>query len=309
MRTAERAEKFISFLSLRLLGSPWNSERSRQPGEERRRRGEPLTRAAEPESARPGSERRLCLRPRRRRALPSAGPSPGARRAPGRPDSGGARLRPGCSLAPARVLAAPRSAAAPPRAGPAPTRRAPTCCDCGRGGRPALGGRGRPPPPRARLLLPQPPGPLRRAVPGRSARSVDRPSDPAPSEATSPEGRGPAFSESNPAPRGSFSAFPAWEHAPVNPPSPLSVLTPPRGGTPLSSAREGWGGGSGVLLRPAGNPGLLYRVRPCSDAAAGGGGAWRRRGQPGLGGGEGTPPKVEGHRIARAPVQSLAPGL
>lgn len=313
MRTAERAEKSHFFLSLRLLGSPWNSERSRQPGEERRRRGEPLTQGRARERGGPGASG-VFVCGRDAGALCPAGPSPGARRAPaGARTARRAAPAPAASLAPARVLAAPRSQPRlRPEPGPAPDPPGPHLLRRrARGGdRPwAAGGGCLPGAPGS--LLPQAPGPLRRAVPGRSARSVDRPSLTQPSRRQPHlEGRGLAFSESNPAPRGSLPFLPGstlprilhhlWS---------LSSLLP-GGGDPLELCPRGMGRREAECFCARPKPWPLYRVRPALMQRPEAGAPGRRRGQPGLGGaGEGTPPKVEGAPIARAPVQSLAPGL
>ncbi|CAN0204071.1 unnamed protein product, partial [Rangifer tarandus platyrhynchus] len=158
-KLTKRAGKCHFFLSLRLLGSPWNSERSRQPGEERRRRGEPLTQGRARERGGPGASSAFVCG-RGAGALCPAGPSPGARRAPaGARTARSAAPAPAASLAPARVLAAPLSAAAPPRAGPRPQPAGPPpAAAAGARGSPALGGRGRLPPSRSRLPPPASPG-------------------------------------------------------------------------------------------------------------------------------------------------------
>lgn len=265
MRTAERAGKCHFFLSLRLLGSPWNSERSRLPGEERRRRGEPLTQGRARERGGPGASGAFVCG-RGAGALCPVGPSPGARRAlAGARTARRAAPAPAASLAPARVLAAPRS---PPRLrpelGPAPGPPGPHLLRrrASGGARPrAAGGGCLPRAPGS--LLPQALGPLRRAVPGRSARSVDRRSPTQPSR-RQPHlgGLGLAFSESSPAPRGSLPFLPGstlprilhhlW--------SPSSLL--PGGGDPPELCREGWGGGKRSASALGRNPGLSAGSAP-----------------------------------------------
>lgn len=157
MGAAERARKYHFFLSLRLLWSRLNSERSGHPGEERKRRGSHLPKA-EPESA-AGRERAGPLsvvaapaRSAQRVPAQARGELP---QAPGLPGSRlPLRLRLRLQPRPPPPRARRRRGSAPSPA-PPPARRAPTCCDGPRQGAQCR----RPlPTPRARFRLPQPQG-------------------------------------------------------------------------------------------------------------------------------------------------------
>lgn len=254
----QKEGKYHFFPSPRLLRSRLKSERSRQPGEERKRRGSHLP-TAEPESAAARREQRLCLRSRHPPApLRQAGPSPGAPRAPA-----GTRTTPlaapalaaaaAAAVAPARTPSARRcgrgsaSSRAPP-----PARWAPTCC----------GGQRRGARPRA-AAFPVRPSPSSHSLPAAAprgsgaGRALCRPAfpRPSPSESVSPEGPSTRIFSFEPQARGSL-VFPpgrtlsrALRHL-RNPSSP----PPGRGPLGLCPRGRGW--------REAGSSSAPAEIRP-----------------------------------------------
>lgn len=160
------------FLFPRLLRSPRNSGRHRQPGSSRAPE-EPLTDQS-PGARRPGRERRLCLRPQRRARSARPVPAPARGELPRAPRQPGSLLRLQLGLRPAPPPAPRRLR---PEPGPAPGPPLPHLLRRRRGGAGPWAAPGRPPPARSPPLRPPAaPGPPGRADPGPGTRRrVDGP--------------------------------------------------------------------------------------------------------------------------------------
>lgn len=253
----QKEGKYHFFPSPRLLRSRLKSEGSRQPGEERKRRGSHLP-TAEPESAAARREQRLCLRSRHRPAPPGGSQPRSSASSRGHPGNTARGSRSGCGSGcdprPHRpALAA--AAAAPPRAGPRLRPAGPPPAAAASEGEPDPG---LPLSPCAPLPPPTASRPRDRAVPGRGAHSVDQPSpDLDPQNRSHLRGRAPAFSDSSPR------LGVAWSsHLGAHSPEPSVTLetrplsSPGEGTPPALPEREGVAG-SGVLLSPGRNPASL----------------------------------------------------